>query len=235
MKKTFIILAVLFVASVARAQVSGGASADVVKKIEARLRLFDTNGNGVIEQDEADKGGAATYMQIRCFGPAGKDPHYPISINDLLQMAGGGAVPASTTGTPTAQQPVSGGVATAATSSSQTAAASLTTTGGTTTAPRPVLSQSPAVSSVPTSTVSLPITPIHRSGRPATAKERLQSRGLPDWFLQKMDAAGQITMAEYSNTWTEATVKDFQKYDLNRDGIITADEVLKVEGHRGGK
>ena len=91
MKKTFIILAVLFVASVARAQVSGGASADVVKKIEARLRLFDTNGNGVIEQDEADKGGAATYMQIRCFGPAGKDPHYPISINDLLQMAGGGS------------------------------------------------------------------------------------------------------------------------------------------------
>ncbi len=50
-----------------------------------------------------------------------------------------------------------------------------------------------------------------------------------------MDSTGQITMAEYSDTWTADTVKEFQKYDLNHDGIITADEVLKVEGHHSGK
>jgi hypothetical protein len=37
-------------------------------------------------------------------------------------------------------------------------------------------------------------------------------------------------MAEFATVWTEATVAEFTKYDLNNDGVITPDEVLKVLG-----
>ena len=74
-----------------------------------------------------------------------------------------------------------------------------------------------------------------RSYKWKTVKERLQAKGLPDWFLKKMDASGQILMADFTDKWTDEQVKAFQKYDLNNDGVITPDEVLKVEGHRGGK
>ncbi len=36
-------------------------------------------------------------------------------------------------------------------------------------------------------------------------------------------------MAEYATTWTDAKVSEFTKYDLNRDGVITAKECLKAE------
>ena len=58
--------------------------------------------------------------------------------------------------------------------------------------------------------------------------------GLPDWFLAKADADGQITMAEFTDHWTAEALAKFNKYDLNHDGIITAAECLKVE-KRGGK
>jgi Ca2+-binding EF-hand superfamily protein len=35
-------------------------------------------------------------------------------------------------------------------------------------------------------------------------------------------------MAEYTERWTPDAVAQFEKYDLNHDGIITADEVLEV-------
>ena len=62
-----------------------------------------------------------------------------------------------------------------------------------------------------------------------------QPKGLPDWFLAKEDADGQITMAEYTERWTPDALAEFQKYDLNHDGIITAAEVLKVQKGRGGR
>ena len=74
-----------------------------------------------------------------------------------------------------------------------------------------------------------------RSYKWQTVKERLQSKGLPDWFLKKMDASGQIRMADFTDKWTAEKVAEFEKYDLNHDGIITADEVLKVERHPSGK
>jgi hypothetical protein len=34
-------------------------------------------------------------------------------------------------------------------------------------------------------------------------------------------------MSEYSRTWSERTVAEFRRYDLNDDGIITAKEATK--------
>ena len=62
-----------------------------------------------------------------------------------------------------------------------------------------------------------------------TARERLP-KGLPDWFLEKdVNGNGQITMAEFTDTWTPEKLAEFARYDLNHDGIITAAECLKVE------
>jgi hypothetical protein len=65
--------------------------------------------------------------------------------------------------------------------------------------------------------------------RALTPTERLP-KGLPDWFLRNdADADGQVSMVEYAAAWSEKTAAEFQKYDLNQDGIITADEVLTVD------
>jgi Ca2+-binding EF-hand superfamily protein len=58
--------------------------------------------------------------------------------------------------------------------------------------------------------------------------ERLPA-GLPDWFARNdADGDGQISMAEFSATWTDAVLADFLQFDLNRDGLITPDECLKA-------
>ena len=35
---------------------------------------------------------------------------------------------------------------------------------------------------------------------------------------------GQVAMSEFSRTWSSRTVAEFQRYDRNGDGIITAKE-----------
>jgi Ca2+-binding EF-hand superfamily protein len=71
-----------------------------------------------------------------------------------------------------------------------------------------------------------------RSGRFLTPTERLP-KGLPAWFLAKdVHGNGQITMAEFASEWTSETAAEFNRYDLNHDGIITAAEVLKVEARQ---
>jgi hypothetical protein len=72
-----------------------------------------------------------------------------------------------------------------------------------------------------------------KSGRFLTPKERLD-KSLPDWFREKDgDDDGQVSMAEYAREWTDAKVAEFNRYDLNHDGIVTAAECLKaVEGPR---
>jgi Ca2+-binding EF-hand superfamily protein len=63
-----------------------------------------------------------------------------------------------------------------------------------------------------------------------SATERLPE-GLPDWFAQKdADGDGQVTMAEYSVSWSEEKVREFRRFDLNDDGVITPKECLKAEG-----
>jgi hypothetical protein len=62
--------------------------------------------------------------------------------------------------------------------------------------------------------------------------------GLPEWFLRKdADGDGQVTMAEYAKDCTPAEAAEFDRLDLNRDGVITAAECLKGEkrSHRDSK
>lgn len=57
--------------------------------------------------------------------------------------------------------------------------------------------------------------------------ERLPDN-LPSWFKDRdKDRDGQVTMAEFSDRWTTEKLREFQRYDLNGDGIITPQECLK--------
>lgn len=72
-----------------------------------------------------------------------------------------------------------------------------------------------------------------RSYRFTPADERLPS-GLPSWFKEKdKNGDGQIEMSEYARTWTNSTAADFQRYDLNGDGIITAKEAASKPAQKG--
>ncbi len=54
--------------------------------------------------------------------------------------------------------------------------------------------------------------------------------GLPSWFRERdKDRDGQVLMAEFADRWTEATYREFAKYDLNGDGVITPEECLKAK------
>ncbi len=64
----------------------------------------------------------------------------------------------------------------------------------------------------------------YRMGSKAT-----ELKGLPDWFARSdANSDGQVLMNEYSSSWTSATLAEFQKFDMNRDGIITATECLSA-------
>jgi Ca2+-binding EF-hand superfamily protein len=53
--------------------------------------------------------------------------------------------------------------------------------------------------------------------------------GLPGFFTDKdRNQDGQVEMAEFASKWDDATVGEFFKSDLNRDGIITAEEALRA-------
>jgi len=70
--------------------------------------------------------------------------------------------------------------------------------------------------------------PVRKSWRFLTPRERLT--GLPEWFLRKdADGDGQVTMAEYAKDCTPAEAVEFDRLDLNHDGITTAAECLKGE------
>jgi Ca2+-binding EF-hand superfamily protein len=60
-----------------------------------------------------------------------------------------------------------------------------------------------------------------KSYRFKTTKERL-----PTWQFASRDANGdgQVSMSEYSRVWSDRTAAEFQRYDRNNDGMITAKE-----------
>jgi hypothetical protein len=59
--------------------------------------------------------------------------------------------------------------------------------------------------------------------------ERLPE-GLPDWFYRNdADGDGQISMVEFSATWTEAVLQEFHQFDLNQDGLVTPEEALRAQ------
>ena len=45
-----------------------------------------------------------------------------------------------------------------------------------------------------------------------------------------VDGDGQVSMAEYTTTWTETLAAEFLKYDANGDGIITPAECQAISG-----
>ena len=61
-----------------------------------------------------------------------------------------------------------------------------------------------------------------KSYRFTTAKERL-----PSWRFASKDANGdgQVAMSEYSRVWSDRTAAEFQRYDKDNDGMITAAEM----------
>jgi hypothetical protein len=52
--------------------------------------------------------------------------------------------------------------------------------------------------------------------------------GLPS-ELRSRDANGdgQVSMSEFSRYWSDSTVAEFRRWDLNNDGIITPKEAAK--------
>jgi hypothetical protein len=61
-----------------------------------------------------------------------------------------------------------------------------------------------------------------KSYRFRSAKDRQAS-----WRFKDRDANGdgQVSMSEYSRSWTDRTASEFKRYDRDNDGMITADEV----------
>ncbi len=71
-----------------------------------------------------------------------------------------------------------------------------------------------------------------KSYRP-TASRKLPD-GLPGFFSDKdANGDGQVTMAEFSQEWGDDVVNEFFTSDLNRDGVITADEALRAVENPG--
>lgn len=67
-----------------------------------------------------------------------------------------------------------------------------------------------------------------------TSSRRLPS-GLPGFFGEKdTNRDGQLTMAEFAEEWSDEVVNQFFVSDLNRDGVITADEALRAVETPGG-
>lgn len=55
-------------------------------------------------------------------------------------------------------------------------------------------------------------------------------KGVPTWFTRNdANGDGQIVMSEFSTTWSDSKVSEFNKYDINGDGLITPDEVLEAD------
>ncbi len=67
-----------------------------------------------------------------------------------------------------------------------------------------------------------------RSYRMKKPAER-EASDLPAWFTrQDANGDGQVSMAEYSRSWSEAVAKEFATFDRNGDGIITTKECLQA-------
>lgn len=53
--------------------------------------------------------------------------------------------------------------------------------------------------------------------------------GVPPWFIERdTDGDGQLTLSEFSPKLHKAEVDDFNRHDLNRDGILTVQEYLRA-------
>ena len=74
-----------------------------------------------------------------------------------------------------------------------------------------------------------------RSGMPIrflSPHERLP-KGLPEWFVRKdANGDGQVSMSEFSSSWTSGKRQEFNTSDKNRDGFIVPGECLPTKTSR---
>ncbi|MEX2169615.1 MAG: hypothetical protein WD851_09905 [Pirellulales bacterium] len=65
-----------------------------------------------------------------------------------------------------------------------------------------------------------------RSYRFASAHERLPDSA-KSWIVSRdKNGDGQVAMHEFSRTWSDSKIREFQRYDLNGDSVITAAEYV---------
>ena len=58
---------------------------------------------------------------------------------------------------------------------------------------------------------------------------------LPSWFFDRdTDGDGQIQMAEFATKWDAEKIGQFERLDLNHDGLITSNELLRSSAVVGG-
>ena len=205
--------------------------------IETALKRFDTNNDGMIDAKEAADPTAKNLLD-RIWSRMGKEPHYPIAVSDLAQAfqtrgptgPQQGNSPSTAPAAParaTVSLPGMGFGTPAVASTSKPATPGILPPG-----PRPDREASSRSPALPATAKAEP--PAQKLSRFHTGIES-RPQGLPQWFIDKdRNGDGQITMAQYATNWTPALVAEFNKYDLNHDGIITAEEVLKVLGITAG-
>jgi Ca2+-binding EF-hand superfamily protein len=52
--------------------------------------------------------------------------------------------------------------------------------------------------------------------------------GVPSWFVERdSDGDGQLSLAEFSPKLLKSEIDEFNRHDTNRDGIVTAKELLR--------
>jgi hypothetical protein len=57
--------------------------------------------------------------------------------------------------------------------------------------------------------------------------------GTPAWFLQRdSDGDGQLTLGEFGATRSVSRLREFQRLDRNRDGLLTAREFVRSSATR---
>jgi len=235
-------------------------------RTEAFLRRLDANGNGMIDAEEVTGGykeiveGVLRRLGIELKYPiplskiaraarnadraassdaaAGGDGSSP-SENKSAAGDSSGAKSANGFGQPKSSQPAVPGFGQPSVSpnggETKSAAASAPSTASAPAKVGDASSESASATSDPPPDSAKRSGP--KSGRFLTPKERLANK-LPEWFLEKdVDGDGQVSMAEFTDHWTPDLLAEFNRYDLNHDGIITAAECLKAtEGpHRKSK
>ena len=61
-------------------------------------------------------------------------------------------------------------------------------------------------------------------------------QGVPPWFIARdLDGDGQLTLSEFAPNASQADIEEFSRYDINHDGVITAEEVLQFGKQPGNK
>lgn len=90
--------------------------------------------------------------------------------------------------------------------------------------PGPGMMSGPSASDSPSASST---TSSRKSYRFLTPQERLPA-GLPSWFTsQDTNHDGQVSMAEYTRDWSDEKAREFAKFDLNGDGMVTPQECLR--------